>query len=166
MVDGYAELYLPAVAVHRGSVFLRTGTGGFGARIVFFKHLKSVCLTYLITQLTKLSEEKLIVVKLDTTFKIVCTYNQVVVYMLPIYMRGDQYLTVSKTTGKLHADLVRFLRCDVLTYLEGLHVVVKTNAVGLVREHLLSGEEGLVCHFGNAVVTRHVCKLLVLVNRF
>ena len=24
MVDGYAQLYLPAVSVHRGSVFLRT----------------------------------------------------------------------------------------------------------------------------------------------
>ena len=135
-------------------------------RIVFFKHLKPARLTNLITQLSKLAEEKFIIVEFSSAFEVVSAYDQMVVNMLPVYMRSNQDLTVSKATGKLHTDLVRFLRGDILTDLEGLHVVVKANAVGLVPEHFLRGEEGLVCHLGNTVVARYVCELLVLVKRF
>lgn len=44
--------------------------------------------------------------------------------------------------------------------------MIKPHAVRLVTVYFLRGEEGFVCQFGNAIVSRYICELFVLVEGF
>lgn len=44
--------------------------------------------------------------------------------------------------------------------------MIEANAVRLVTEYLLRGEEGLVRQLRDAVVTRNICQLFALVKGF
>ena len=101
-----------------------------------------------------------------TVIKVIGAYDNVIVKMLAVDMRGDDCFTVAEAFDKLHPDFIDLLRRNILSRHKGLHKMIETNAARRVTEHLLSGEERFVCHLGNAVVAGNMRKLLALIKGF
>lgn len=84
-------------------------------------------------------------------------------------MSGDNYLVIFeffKAFDELHADIVCLLRRYVFADLEGLNEMIEANAVRLVAVYLLRGKEGLVRQLRDAIVSRDIGELFVLVESF
>ena len=81
-------------------------------------------------------------------------------------MSCDDGLTIFKDFCKLHSDFVCLLRRDVFTDLEGLNEMIEANAIGLVTKYLLRGKEGLVRLLRDAIVSRDIGELFVLIEGF
>ena len=75
--------------------------------------------------------------QLDAALQIISTNDQVIMNMLSVNMCSNQHFTIAEAFRKLHADLTRFLRCDLLADPERLHVMIEPHAVRLVSEHIL-----------------------------
>ena len=101
-----------------------------------------------------------------TVIKVISAYNNVIVKMLAVDMRGDDCFTVAKTFDKLHSDFVDLLRRNILSGHKGLHKVIETNAACRMTEHLLCGEKRFVCNLGDAVVAGNIRKLFAIVKGF
>ena len=97
-----AECQLHAVAVQCRAVFLRFHALGFNFRIVFPKHFQPVRLTDFIACFSQIGKEKFIVMQFPTVIKVIGAYDNVIVKMLAVDMRGDDCFTVAEAFDKLN----------------------------------------------------------------
>ena len=102
----------------------------------------------------------------QTAFKVITTHDNMIVEVVFVNMSCDDDLTIFKDFCQLHPDFVCLLRRDIFTDLEGLNEMLEANAVRLVAKYLLRGKEGLVCLLRDAVVSRDIGELFVLVEGF
>ena len=73
--------------------------------------------------------------------KVISAYDNVIVKMFAVDMRGDDCFTVAETFDKPHSDFVDLLRRNILSGHKRLHEMIETNAACRMTEHLLCGEE-------------------------
>ena len=101
-----------------------------------------------------------------TVIKVIGAYDNVIVQMFAVDMRGDDCFTVAEAFDKLHPDFIDLLRRNIFSAHKGLHKMIKANAARRVPEHLLCGEERFVSHLGDAVVAGNIRKLFALIKGF
>ena len=123
-------------------------------------------LTYLIAFVSQIGKKIFVIMNFLSAFKVISAYNNMIVEVVFVYMSGDDCFTISKDFRKLHADIICFLWRDRFSCLEGLNEMIEANPVRLVSKYFLRSKKGLVCHLGNAIVSRYICKLFVLVESF
>lgn len=90
---------------------------------------------------TQIGKEKFIVMQFPTVIKVIGAYDNVIVQMFAVDMRGDDCFTVAEAFDKLHSDFVDLLRRNILSGHKGLHKMIKANAARRVTEQLLRGEK-------------------------
>ena len=108
----------------------------------------------------------MIIMQFQTAFKVITTHDNMIVQVVFVNMSCDDDLTIFKDFCQLHSDFVCLLRRDVFTDLEGLNEMIEANAIGLVTKYLLRGKEGLVRLLRDAIVSRDIGELFVLVEGF
>lgn len=101
-----------------------------------------------------------------TVIKVISAYDNVIVQMFAVDMRGDDGFTVAEAFDKLHPDFVDLLRRNIFSGHKGLHKMIETNAARRMTEHLLSGEKRFVCNLGDAVVAGNIRKLFAFIKGF
>ena len=101
-----------------------------------------------------------------TVNKVIGAYDNVIVKMFAVDMRGDDCFTVAEAFDKLHPDFIDLPRRNIFSGHKGLHKMIETNAARRMTEHLLCGEERFVCHLGNAVVAGNIRKLFAFIKGF
>ena len=115
---------------------------------------------------TQIGKEKFIVMQFPTVIKVIGAYDNVIVQMLAVDMRGDDCFTVAEAFDEFHPDFVDLLRRNILSWHKGLHKMIETNAARRVTEQLLCGEKRFVSHLGNAVVAGNIRKLFAFIKGF
>ena len=90
---------------------------------------------------TQIGKEKFIVMQFPTVIKVIGAYDNVIMQMLAVDMRGDDCFTVAEAFDKLHPDFIDLLRRNILSGHKRLHKMIKANAARRMTEHLLSGEK-------------------------
>ena len=161
-----AERQLHAVAVQCRAIFLRFHALGFNFRIVFPKYFQPVSLTDFITCPAQIGKEKFIVMQFTTVIKVISAYDNVIVKMFAVDMRGDDCFTVAEAFDEFHPNLIDLLRRNIFSGHKRLHEMIETNAACRMAEHLLCGEKRFVCHLANAVVTGNIRKLFAPIKGF
>ena len=139
---------------------------GLDIRIVFPKYFQPVSLTDFIACPAQLGKEKFIVMQFTTVIKVISAYDNVIVQMFAVDMRGDDCFTVAEAFDEFHPDFVDLLRRNIFTGHKGLHKMIETNAACRMTEHLLCGEKRFVCHLRDAVVAGNIRKLFALIKGF
>ena len=115
---------------------------------------------------TQIGKEKFIVMQFPTVIKVIGAYDNVIVQMFAVDMRGDDCFTVAEAFYKLHSDFIDLLRRNIFSGHKGLHKMIETNAARRMTEQLLCGEKRFVSHLGNAVVAGNIRKLFALIKGF
>ena len=101
-----------------------------------------------------------------TVIKVISAYDNMIVKMFAVDMRGDDCFTVAEAFDKLHPDFVDLLRRNILSGHKGLHKMIETNAACRMTEQLLCCEKRFVSHPGNAVVAGNIRKLFAIIKGF
>ncbi len=115
---------------------------------------------------TQIGKKKFIVMQFPTVIKVIGAYDNVIVKMFAVDMRGDDCFTVAEAFDKLHPDFIDLLRRNIFSGHKRLHEMIETNAARRMTEHLLCGEKRFVCHLRDAVVTGNIRKLFALIKGF
>lgn len=64
---------------------------------------------------TQIGKEKFIVMQFQIVIKVIGAYDNVIVQMLAVDMRGDDCFTVAEAFDKLHPDFVDLLRRNIFS---------------------------------------------------
>lgn len=115
---------------------------------------------------SQIGKEKFIVMQFPTVIKVIGAYDNVIVQMFAVDMRGDDGFTVAEAFDKFHPNFIDLLRRNILSGYKGLHEMIETNAARRMTEHLLCGEKRFVCHLRDAVVAGNIRKLFALIKGF
>ena len=133
------------------------------------QNIQPMRLTNLIAFVSQVGKKIFVIVNFSTAFNVISTHNNVIVKVVSVNMSGDDCFVIFeffKPFDEFHSDFICLLRRDSFADLEGLNEMIKPHAVRLVTVYLLRGEERFVCQFGNAIVSRNICELFVLIERF
>ena len=99
-------------------------------------------LTDFIARFSQIGKKKFIVMQFPTVIKVISAYDNVIVKMFAVDMRGDDCFTVAEAFDKLHPNLVDLLRRYILSGHKRLHKMIKANAARRMVAQLSKEKDG------------------------
>lgn len=123
-----------------------------------------MCLTNLVATLSQLCQIEFVVMELRAGLKIIGRHHKVIVQVISVNVRGDDYFPVAKALRQFHANVMSLLRGQPFLRLEGLHIVVEANIASFAIEMVLRCQKTFLRQFRDAVEAGYIGQLFTLIQ--